>query len=63
MDDYLAGLALIRFAPIEENRRLLDPARSSLIGNADRFFDVLARMNIERRDVVVGPQLNPGYLP
>ena len=63
VDDYLAGLALIRFASIEENRLLLDPARSSLIANADKFFRVLARMNIEQRDVVVGPQLNPGYLP
>ena len=63
VDDYLAGLALIRFAGIEENRQLLDPVHSSLVANADKFFDVLARMNIERRDVVVGPQLNPGYLP
>jgi len=63
VDDYLAGLALIRFAGIEENRLLLDPVHSSLVTNAEKFFDVLARMNIERRDVVVGPQLNPGYLP
>ena len=63
MDDYLAGLTLLRFASPQDNRLLLDPVRSPLIGNTDNFYRILARMQVERRGVQIGPQLNPGFLP
>jgi len=63
VEDYLAGLQRLRFASVADNRRLLDPHDSPLVANARRFYQVLAQMQVIGREVPVGPQLNPGYLP
>ena len=63
VDGYLASLEGLRFTTQEENRQLLDASRSPLIDDAERFYRVLAQMNIQRQGVMIGPHLNAAYLP
>lgn len=63
MDDYIAGLKLLKFASKAENRTMLDPVHSPLIGNADRLYGVLARLGVQRNGVQIAPALNPAFIP
>lgn len=63
VEDYLGGLARLRFASESDNRTMLDPADSPLISNAERFYRVLAQMNVRRTKVAIGTHLSSAYLP
>lgn len=63
VDEFIAGQKLLKFASEAENRTMLDPLHSPLIGNADRLYQVLAGLGIERNGVRTGSVLNPDFIP
>lgn len=62
IDDYIAGLQLMHFPSRAETRALLDPHDSPLLETAEHLYEVLERLDVQRRGVTMAPHLNPRFV-
>lgn len=62
VDDYIAGLKLMRFPSRAETRDLLDPTHSPLLDTAEHLFGVLETVDVPRRGVTLASRLNPQFV-